>query len=296
MQGEPKDQRVGLSPKEDTVRLRSALCTRYVLVIAALVAFAAPPGQAAEFDARLQAPQLMSPAQIKQGFADRLNRSDGLRTVERLRDENAATQWLDLKWQLNRLAQAGQALPDLSEFGLEREGAAYTVDVAQHPRWELWDVKLSLLEDPAIFEVHAQRLRERGFSEDSLARLKEYVTRNPLARTTLRAEQSLVQSIRSQRAKSPQLKQSLDVSRAAAYVYQLERARERARGQWVAAALEQLDAQSQRVLASFYQELGGSITFWPEAQFDRGVAAAAQSIVSGSYEQHLLQKEQELRQ
>src|SRR5690554_5117091 len=99
MQGEPKDQRVGLSPKEDTVRLRSALCTRYVLVIAALVAFAAPPGQAAEFDARLQAPQLMSPAQIKQGFADRLSRSDGLRTVERLRDENAATQWLDLKWQ-----------------------------------------------------------------------------------------------------------------------------------------------------------------------------------------------------
>jgi hypothetical protein len=203
--------------------------------------------------------------------------------------------WVDLTWQLNRLAQAGQELPDLSELGLAKQAnGSYIIDLAQNPEWEPWTLKPSLLESPDIFLLHAKRLRERGFREQDILTLKQYVTQNDSQRVVLDAERSVVRSIAGHRSHSLRAQQTIEAADATSYVYELDRARAQAQKQWAAGLLERLDSQRQRILMSFYQELGGMIAFVPDAHFDQTIAMVAEQLVSGQYEQQLMQREQEL--
>jgi hypothetical protein len=244
-----------------------------------------------EFDQRRRSPQLANPTQLKTELRERIDRSAKLGLAERVRSEGADGRWVNLTWQLNRIAQAGQELPDLSEFGLKKQAdGSYEIDVAKNPQWELWDMKLSLLENPEVFELHAQRLRERGFREQDVAILKKYLGERSAKLAALEAEKSMVRSIAAQRA----------VTRGgaedpASYLYQLELAREKAKKTWAADLLQKLDSQRQRILASFYQELGGKKVFVPEKNLDQNIAIVVEQLASGKYEQHLIQMEQEIR-
>lgn len=246
---------------------------------------------------RIGSPQLASEAQIKGQVREYLDRSARMRPADRVRNAGVEGRWVELTWQLNRIAQAGQALPDLSELGLVKQAdGAYVIDLAANPEWEPWNLKPSLLQDPDVFQLHAQRLRERGFREQDIQALKDYVTQNDSRRVVLDAERSVVRNVAGLRSHSPRLQPTVDAAAAASYVYQLERAREQAQKQWAAGLLERLDPQRQRILMSFYQELGGAIVFVPDAQFDRSIATVAGEMVSGTYEQQLIQREQGLSQ
>ena len=255
------------------------------------------PSYSAEVEQRTRSPQLANQTQIKAQLREYLDRSATMRLADRVRNAGVEGRWVDLTWQLNRLAQAGQELPDLSELGLvKQENSSYIIDLAKNPEWEPWTLKPSLLQNPDVFLLHAQRLRERGFREQDIQTLKQYVTQNDSRRVVLDAERSVVRSVAGHRSRSLHAQQTIEAADAASYVYQLERARAEAEKQWAAGLLERLDPQRQRILMSFYQELGGMIAFLPDAHFDQTIAIVAEQLVSGMYEQQLIQREQGLSQ
>lgn len=276
------------------------------LVFVVLGAFAgvllitAAPSQAQQFDKQLRSPQLTSPARLKSELRQNVDQLASVSPAERVRIAGVKGVRANLHWKLNRMVQSGRELPDLSEFGITKRDGSYYFDVGM-PQWEIWTHKLSLLQDPEIFEVHAQRLRERGFREQDIARLKEYVSQNDLERSVLKAEKSLAQSIaaeysqpqRSQSSPSQQLQPAITAEDAESFVYQLELARERAETTWAADLLQRLDNQHQRILESYYRELGGFAAFQPESDLSGTSAAIAEQLISGRYEQQIAQKEQE---
>ena len=262
-----------------------------------LTVLAPVPGYSAEVQLRAPSRELASRDQIQTQLREYLDRSARMLPADRVRAAGVEGRWVDLTWQLNRLAQAGQELPDLSELGLAKQAnGSYVIDLAQHPEWEPWTLKPSFLESPDIFLLHAKRLRERGFREQDILTLKQYVTEHDSKRVVLEAERSVVQSIAGRRSHLLRAQQTVEAADAASYVYALDRARTEAQKQWAAGLLERLDPQRQRILMSFYQELGGMIAFIPDAHFDQTVATVAGQLVSGQYEQQLMQREQELSQ
>ncbi len=272
-------------------RSNAVLCALAVSLLIASVA-----GHCQDFDPQRRIPALASPAQIKAALREHIARSATLGPADRVRYAGAEGIWVNLKWHLNRMAQAGQELPDLSEFGLEKKtDGSYVIDVGKNPHWELWNLKLSLLENPQVFELHTRRLRQRGFREQDIRMLREHVVRQNSQRVVLEAERSMVRSIAVQRSQAPRRgAAAIDADDAASYVYQLEIVREQAKSNWAADLLQPLDDQRQEILMSFYQELGGSTAFKPDENFDASLAFLAEQLASGAYEQQLMEKERAL--
>lgn len=250
-----------------------------------------PPGRAAEFDPKLKSPALVSQSHFKTQLRGSFDRAASMSIPNRLR--LASMQWVDLTWQLNRMAQAHEELPDLSEFGLQKQAdGSYILRHANNPQWGLWYRVLTDLQNPGSFENYANQLRDRGFRDQDIQVMKDYVAGNQPRRTVLDNQRSLIQSVKAQQSRASRLAKT-DVTDAALYVYQLERAREGALQLWAAGLLDRLDDQRQRALVSYCQEISGVTVFIPDANFDQTIRISAEVMNSGRYEQHLLQQEQE---
>jgi hypothetical protein len=277
--------------------LLANLQSRGALVVLALSLLASSTtSYCAEFQQRVRAPKLATHAELKAKLREPLEQST-MSPADRVRNAAVSHRWVDLTWQLNLMAQAGQELPDLAEFGLVKQpNGSYLIDVSENPEWETWNLKSSLMRNPQVFELHAKRLRERGFREQDIAILKQHVAQRDQRGAVIDAERSIIRSIKAYRSRTQRLEREIDPLDAASYAYQLDLARDAASKNWVADLLAKLDPQRQRILISFYQELGGTIIFAPDANFDGTLAVLAEQLISGEYEQRIAQQEQEPRQ
>jgi len=272
-----------------TFRTSTAL---HALALGLLLALTMP-SRAAEFDSQLKSPALVSQERLKTQLRGNFDRAASLSIPDRLR--LTGMQWIDLTWQLNRMAQAGEELPDLSEFGLQKQAdGSYVLDHAKNPQWGLWYRVLTDLQNPGFFEGYANRLRDRGFRDRDIQVMKEYVAAHQPRRAVVDGQRVLIQSVKAQRSRTPRLAKT-DATDAALYVYQLDRAREAALQLWAAGLLSRLDEQRQRALASYCQEISGVTLFLPDSNFDQSIQMFAEVMTSGRYEQQLLQQEQESR-
>ncbi len=162
------------------------------------------PGWAAEFDPKLKSPALVSQGNLKTQLRGSFDRAASLSIPDRLR--LASMQWVDLTWQLNRMAQAHEELPDLSEFGLQKQAdGSYVLQHANNPQWGLWYRVLTDLQDPALFENRAKQLLERGFREQDIQVIKEYVVANQPRSAVRDGQRVMIQSVKAQQSRTSRL-------------------------------------------------------------------------------------------
>lgn len=258
---------------------------------------------AARFDERIKAPKATSAADFKRSVRDYFEvyaqrEKDAVDPGALIRDRAAYAQWFDVQWRLTRGLDEGIQLGDLAEFGLDREDdGSYTVHAKTHPQWMPVDLALMTLRDTSVFDAYARDLKQRGFRDQDLAVLKNYVASNNWERAAFAENKPLTESFAARAQALHRAKRPIDPEETMAYVYQRSRNSLEARRTWAAGLLDALDQQRQRILLSYIQEFDATRTFGSgDSGIDRHLESTVAPLISGEYVQALKQEEIKVRQ
>lgn len=259
---------------------------------------------AARFDERIKAPHATSAADFKRSVRDyfaayeRQYERDAEDASSLIRNRTAYEAWADTEWQLVRSLDDGMPLGDLSEFGFEREeDGSYTVKVKDHPQWMAIDLALATLRVPSIYDAYARDLRERGFRDQDLAALKNYLDSNNWESAAFAQNKPLTESFALRAQARHRAKRAIDPEETMAFVYQRNRNSLEARRAWAVGLLDTLDKQRQRILLSYFGEFDSTRSFGPpESGVQQHLERTVAPLISGEYIQALKQEEMRVRQ
>lgn len=276
--------------------LRSTLASLTCFVLGAAVV------HAASFDPKIKAPRAVSAADFTASAGDYLNtyaqKSSTSSPAAVLRDPSAYAKWVDLDWKLNLALEEGRTLGDLAALGL-KQGAdgSYTVDVREHPQWLPLDLLLQALKIPTAFTAHSEALLRRGFRDEDIAILKNYVDSANWESKAFTQNRVLTESFASRARSRQRAKLRIDSDETISYVYQRSRNSLEARRAWAVGLLDSLDQERQNILISYFEGLHTTRTYLPSqsnliVQLERTLAP----LLSGEYAQALEQEAMRVRQ
>jgi hypothetical protein len=263
---------------------RPALAAMFIMTLAGLVGAA----QAVEFDERLKTPMMKNGAELRSEFESYQASAISLAAkspLEAVRDRSASRQRFDAQWQLGRLVDAHTPLPELAALGFEAgKDGSYKIDTKQHPEWRDLDRELVTFSKPEILGGIASDLLARGFRSEDLDALNRYVREHDLERTQSARRLSLAISTSRVAKKYQKIRRPFDAQMMLSFVYQRSLDAAETQRQWANALLDTLDAQRQRVLASFLSEQAG---FWSVSPTDDTAALEQerQMLLRADFEQ-----------
>jgi hypothetical protein len=241
---------------------------RYLLVLLLAGSAAA---QAVEFDEKLKAPKAASSAELKQkldGVAARLTGPNAVSALDAVRDRALARESFDARWMLGTLVDARAPLPELEAMGFKANGdGSYSYTTREHPAWRPLTDDLLLLSDPAVLSGLESSFLARGFRPEDNAALRKYVEEHNLKRA--RDEQQLALIISASRmAKKLQKLKRLDDNFMASYFYQKRWSLTETERLWSVRLLDALEPRAQRVLESYFSEVGAEGFIAPTSTAD----------------------------
>jgi hypothetical protein len=257
--------------------------------------------QAAPFDEKSKAPRAATSQALRTKFETHFQtfqrKQQDADPAAFIRDRQAYKQWSDLYFAVKLALDERVPLQDLSAFGLAAQAdGAYVVDLRKFPQWEPLDTRLYLLTNPEVLESYEPALKARGFRDEDIRALRTYLaTHDPRLRIHSEGRQ-LVDTF-AKRLQGRKVGQPLNLEEVLAYRYQKASLKAEIERQWAVGLLDALDAQRQRILASFFDEFDSSLTLGsPTAPLSQTLEQEAQPIVSGEYMQMLTSEEAQLRQ
>lgn len=95
-----------------------------------------------------------------------------------LLDEGSFKTWFQLDWMLSNAMDERVSFGDMSSLGLQRStsGNAYTAIRQESPQWMPPDILLQVMQEtPGGFDLHVVQLKRRGFRDEDVAILKNYL-------------------------------------------------------------------------------------------------------------------------
>jgi hypothetical protein len=240
-----------------------------VLALLLMLACCAGAAQAVEFDERLKAPLVKEPAVLRTQAQSYVAKFNALQASpqELISNRALAGERFDLAWQIQRAIDVHRPLGDLSAVGLKaQEDGSYRIDYNASPQWkEPGDLLPGWLSD-ANWEIFGKQLIERGFRAEDIAALKEYVVTHDLQRTSRLESLPLAVSFSKVVKKYDKIKRPVDDAMVLSYLYQLKKTdAERSRA-WVEGLISSVDAQGQRILLAYFDEMKWTGVWGPSDQ------------------------------
>jgi hypothetical protein len=260
-----------------------------------------PPLQGATFDERLEAPRATSAKGLQSQFQAHF---DAFRQKQQtpdpaafIRDKASHKQWTDLFFAVTRAMDESVPLGDLAAFGLiAKPDGTYSVNLKKFPEWEPLDAKLNVLSNPEVFESFIPALKARGFRDSDVDTLRTYLATHDPRMLTHKNGRQLVTGFATRLQRQRQAGQALNLKEVMTYRYQKNSIKSEAKRQWALGLLDTLDAQRQRILASFLEESDSELVFGtPSESIDQSLQEEAQPLASGEYIQLLARDEAQIR-
>lgn len=258
------------------------------------------PTHAEKFDERARAPQAASPIELRslaRNYANVYEQKSAVEPGGQIRDAAAHGQWLNLKWRLHRALDENKPLGDLSDLGFKRQDdGSYTVRINDHPQWADLAGSLEGLRAPSVYDAYAPELKRRGFRDQDLAALKNYLESNDPQRAAFAQNKALTESYAARVQSRHAAKLAIDPEETTYFVYRRARNYWDARRAWAVGLLDTLDKQRQRVLLSYLEEMDGTWTIGPGSDMNEQLRLTTDSLISGDYIESLRRQELEIRQ
>jgi hypothetical protein len=220
---------------------------------------------AAKFDERVSPPPDISPSGLHKKFKKQfatMKEPGGMTKL--MRDKAAHNKWVDAQWQLGESIDRRLPMPQLAEFGMVMdENGVYSVDFAEHPEWFPMEDRMWMYLTGNAYRFTREQLRQRGFREEDIQVLDEYLSAHDVDATQAAAHLELTLDFGEQINKA--IKRGRTTARAGvvSFTYQCDRTRREVTRTWAIGAFDVLDLQRQRILESFMMEQVGSRTISP---------------------------------
>lgn len=202
----------------------------------------------------------------------------------------------DLMWTLDRATEEKQTI-DMTEFGFHQIGPnAYSI---KSPEWIDYSLVLGRWKALPVFESDAVALRARGFRNEDVTLLRNYLSTVSEESVMLHKNRQLMdqmsQTIRERRRHGT----DATSDEVAAFEYHRQWDNANAQRAWVCGMFDLLDKQRQRILSSMVDEMAvGDFTFQittPEDPKERD-QKIKDHLASGAYAEDLDRREQKLRE
>ncbi len=242
---------------------------------------------AVEFDEKVRAPQVRSGAELKprlESYAALMKALNERSPLEVVKDASLVKERFDVRWQLGRLVDSRQQLPELESLGFTaRPDGSYVIDTAVHPEWRPLDQTLITLADPSTLALIEKQLAARGMSPAQIDIIRQYAAVNNLKNA--RDESKLrIALAASKVAKKLQKIKRLDDTFMWSFAYQKSLDHAEVDQRWAANLLKALEPQSQRILSSYMQEGDGQWFIVPTSD-DQALQLERELLVRPDFEQ-----------
>lgn len=239
-----------------------------ISILAALIALPAVV-DAATFDEKVSGPTQLTGDELKAKARDYFenfdNGSAAMSSLLRNPDEHA--KWFELRWQLGQAVDATKPLDGLSEYGISARGdGSYSVDLERFPQWDPLDHKMQGFFSPGSRDRTMQALKERGFRNEEIAALRQYLENNSPELAVTEATTPVTTSFAARVKKRAAAGQRLNRAEMLSYKYQLNRSTTEATRAWAIGLLNSLDRQRQRILESYLMEVDYSMAIFPSGE------------------------------
>jgi hypothetical protein len=216
-------------------------------------------------------------------------------SLDLTRDARANEEFGDLQWLLQGIVNKRQSLAGLSDVGVtQRSDGSVELDVKRHPKWMPLHERLVPFDNPDAFDAYIPLLRDRGFRESDLAKVRQYLQSNRLGRVTFEASKPEINAF-SSHVRS-RVVQQVSIAQAKSFHYRLRRLSNEAQRNWAAGLLGTLDSQRQRILVSLLDELGVVKVVAPDSDVEGFLAREIAAMRSPTFDQAIQTKELEYKQ
>ena len=249
----------------------------------------------APFDQNVRAPKFATPQELRSRLQTQFATIQQKKADETpgafVRDKAAHQQWSDIRFSMEMALDEGRSLGDLSSLGLKSTpSGGYEVDLKQFPQWS--PSQIGMLSRPEIVQGLAPALKARGFRDSDLQAVRTYVQDHNAERETFAERKELAASFANRLQARNAAGQAPDREEVLSYVYQQNRIIEEARREWGVGLLDALDKQRQRALLSYFDEMGGTMTFEaPKRVIDERIQQTVAPMLSGEY-MHMLERQE----
>jgi hypothetical protein len=243
----------------------------YPRVLALLLTLACCAGraQAVEFNEMVKAPLVKDPVALRSQAQSYSAKFAALQASpqELISNRALAAERFEVVWQIQRTIDARRPLGDLSAVGLKaQEDGSYRIDYNASPQWsqpgELLPGWLSTVD----WEIFSQQLIERGFRAEDVAALKEYVATHDLQKSSRLESLPLALSFSKVVKKYDKVKRPVDDAMVLSYIYQREKLNAERSRAWVEGLINSVDAQRQRILLAYFDEMRSTGVWGPSDQ------------------------------
>jgi hypothetical protein len=215
--------------------------------------------QAASFDEKVKAPAMKSVSDLRgqvEPFAVKYRALRESNPEQVIRDPAMARQKFDLKWQLLRAVESQKPLDDAASLGLISQGdGSYRIDLHSYPEWDDIHETIAGMLSRTNLDVTGPRLLARGFRQEDLVTLKDYLAANNSDAAAAEETAAITLAFANVVRKYDKLKLPVPDSVVESFYYQRARAHSEAKRRWVEGLLRALDAQPGRVLLSTFLEM-----------------------------------------
>jgi hypothetical protein len=273
----------GLAPR---ARLRK-LFTVSAALVTLCVASISSGFAAVTYDEKVRAPQDITPIGLQKLARDYFGLfNDAFRTTQDVvRDPALYSQWVELRWHLNRALDRGVLGEALAEFGITTKAeGSYAVDVERFPQWTPRQSTLYAHLLPGGRDHALQYLKSRGLSDADLQALREYLEANsyrtheggvsPVAQAQL--AESFAVWVQAKLSRGQMLHRTDTMS----FVYQRFRLMQEQPRKWCAAMLNSVDPRAQQILEAIALEYPGGMSMTGSDQ-EGYLAELEQGFVNG---------------
>lgn len=247
----------------------------------------------ATYNEKVRAPQDVTPLGLRQLARSYLGLfSDGSRTMlDVLRDRALYSQWVELRWHLDRALDRGALDDVLAEFGITSKGdGSYDVDLQRYPQWFPLQSTLAGHLAPDGRDHSLQYLKSRGLSDADVQSLRAYLEANPYPTheggISPISQGQLAESF-AIRVQAKQLRgQRLQRADTMSFVYQRFRLMQEQSRMWGVALFNSLDPRSQQILQTVALENQGTMSMTGSDQ-EGYLAEIEQGFVNGEILQRI---------
>jgi hypothetical protein len=214
--------------------------------------------RAAAFDEKMKAPMMNATSDVRPQAEALTAKFRALRQEDPeqlVRDPALARQKFDLKWQVLRAVELRKPVEDAATLGLISQGdGTYRIDLAAYPQWDDLHETIAGVLSRANLDATGPALIARGFRDEDLVTLKNYVARHDPDLMARKASAAVTLEFARVVRKHDKLKRPIPDSLVESFYYQRTRAASESKRKWVEGLLDQLDAQRDRVLLSTFVE------------------------------------------
>jgi hypothetical protein len=240
---------------------------------------------AASFDPRTTVPAAFSTAQdlqleLRQQIRG-IQETEPVERIKLMQDASASQRWLDTRWRIFRMMDAGDDLADLEEFGLARKpDGTFSPDLERFPEWLPSEERLILLVN-GPFDGLSTALAARGFRPSDLAVLQDYLLSHDIERLLRDEGESLAASFQKYVRATGVKGRAASLSTLRVFQYQRLRIDSDVKRKWMAGLFQVLDEQRRRILASAIYEPTTQMTLSPSKDDEEKLVQMYLLIASG---------------